>query len=427
MTQHPEHVIIVNEVTKLFRMDANYRASLAETLKNKVSTAIGRNGKQKLGDKVALDNISFSITKGSTVGIIGRNGSGKSTLLRMLAGITEPTSGSIEVKGKVTSILDIGSGFIADLTGRENVMMAGSLMGMDDHLIRQRMDEIVLFSEIGDYIDVPVKYYSSGMYLRLAFSLAVHLDMDVLLIDEVIEVGDEAFKIKSYNKLKQLTGQGHTILICTHNMRSVAELCTECLVIEQGKLIAQGDPQQMVEAYIEKIWSNSYELEKGHIPLAYYEDVLGKFPTNEWLQLTHFEFSQEGETEQLYTDKPLELTLRYRKLKPDATINASIWVFDAMHRPILSGNSMPLEPGSNAEGAGEYELRANFPANFFNKGLFFLRLHFVKDNERLIHEHPNQLPFKMHLRHTDPNNLKIDGKVGSPLYMQLPWEKQFRG
>ncbi len=427
MTQQPEHVIIVDKVTKRFRMYANYRASLAETLKDKVGALLGSNGKQKLGDKVALNEVSFAITKGSTVGIIGRNGSGKSTLLRMLAGITEPTSGSIEVKGKVTSILDIGSGFIADLTGRENVMMAGSLMGMDDNLIRQRMDEIVLFSEIGDYIDVPVKYYSSGMYLRLAFSLAVHLDMDVLLIDEVIEVGDEAFKIKSYNKLKQLTGQGHTILICTHNMRSVAELCTECLVIEQGKLIAQGDPQQMVEAYIEKIWSNSYELEKGQIPLAYLEAELSKFPTNEWLQLTHFVFNQDGETEQLYTDKALNLTLRYRKLKPDATINASIWVFDAMHRPILSGNSMPLEPSITTDAIGEYEMAAHFPANFFNKGLFFLRLHFIKDNERLIHEHPNHLPFKMHLRHTDPNNLKMDGRVGSPLYMQLPWEKRFRG
>lgn len=427
MTQPPEQVIIVNEVTKVFRMDANYRASLAETLRDKVGTLVGNGDKQKLGDKTALDKVTFSIAKGSTVGIIGRNGSGKSTLLRMLAGITEPTSGSIYIKGKVTSILDIGSGFIADLTGRENVMMAGSLMGMDDDLIRQRMDEIVLFSEIGDYIEVPVKYYSSGMYLRLAFSLAVHLDMDVLLIDEVIEVGDEAFKIKSYNKLKQLTGQGHTILICTHNMRSVAELCTECLVIEQGKLIAQGDPQQMVEEYIEEIWSNSYELEKGHIPFAYHEPELSKLPANDWLQLTHFAFSQEGEAEQLYTDKPLQLTLRYRKLKPEASINASIWVFDAMHRPILSGNSMPLQPTTTADDMGEYELTASFPAYFFNKGLFFLRLHFIKDNERLIHEHPQHLPFKMHLRHTDPNNLKIDGRVGSPLYMQLPWEKRFVG
>lgn len=420
-------VIIVDEVTKVFRMDAHYRASLAETLKHKVKSAVNAPSNDKLGYKVALDKVSFSITKGSTVGIIGRNGSGKSTLLRMLAGITEPTSGSIEVKGKVTSILDIGSGFIADLTGRENVMMAGSLMGMDDDRIRERMNEIVLFSEIGDYIDVPVKYYSSGMYLRLAFSLAVHLDMDVLLIDEVIEVGDEAFKIKSYNKLKQLTGQGHTILICTHNMRSVIELCAECLVIEQGKLIAQGDPQQMVEQYIEEIWSNSYELEKGHIPLVYTDAELSKLPANEWLQFTLFAFSQEGEEGQLYTDKPLNLTLRYRKLKPEASINVSVWVFDAMHRPILSGNSMPLQPSTTADGIGEYEMTAHFPANFFNKGLFFLRLHFVKDNERLIHEHPQHLPFKMHLRHTDPNNLKIDGRVGSPLYMQLPWEKRFRG
>ncbi len=423
MTAEKENVIIVDRVSKVFRMDANYRTSLSETIKDGVALALGKKNKQKIGDKAALNNVSFTIAKGSTVGIIGRNGSGKSTLLRLLAGISEPTSGHIEIRGKVTSILDIGSGFIADLTGRENVMMAGSLMGMADTSIRQRMTEIVAFSEIGEYIDVPVKYYSSGMYLRLAFSLAVHLDMDVLLIDEVIEVGDEAFKIKSYNKLKQLTGLGHTVVICTHNMRSVAELCTECLVMEQGEIIAHGDPQEMVSDYLENVWSKSYELEKGPLQLVYPEAEMNQLPANDWVRLKYFAFEQEGEGEKLYTDKPLQIRCRYEKLTPEAAINASIWIFDANHRPIISSNNMPYQPTDVPDAIGEYSVSVTFPEHFFNKGLFFLRLHFLKDNERLIFEYPQHLPFKMHLRYVNISNLKTDGRTGAPLYMELPWKK----
>jgi len=420
----PEPVISVRKVTKVFRMDTHYQTSLSESIKKQAAKVLGKSPKKKIGDKIALDEISFTVSKGSTVGIIGRNGSGKSTLLRLLAGIMEPTSGQIEIKGTVTSILDIGSGFIAELTGKENVLMAGSLMGMEEAGIKQRMAEIVAFSEIGDYIDVPVKYYSSGMYLRLAFSLAVHLDMDVLLIDEVIEVGDEAFKIKSYNKIKQLTDSGHTVLICTHNMRSVAELCNECIVMEKGQIIAQGEPQEMVGEYIENIWNKSYELDKGSLALTCSQKELNQLPKNDWIKLTHFGFSQPDEPTQLYTDKVLTIELQYQKLVPHAAINASIWVYDSNHRPIISSNSMPWVPIESPDEAGQYTVTVSFPAYFFNKGLFLVMLHFVKDNERLVFEYPHHVPFKLHLRHTDTTNLKTDGRNSAPLYMELPWKKR---
>lgn len=421
-----EQAIVVQNITKVFRMDVNLRASFAETVKKGVVGFFSGNGKDKMPDKLALDDVSFTVAKGSTTGIIGRNGSGKSTLLRLLSGITEPTSGSIQTHGRVTSILDVGSGFHMDLSGRENVLLSGSLMGMDEQLIKERLPEIIEFSEIGEYIDVPVKYYSSGMYLRLAFSLAINLDFEILLIDEVIEVGDESFKIKSYNKLKQLTGSGRTIMICTHNMRSVADLCTDCIVMEKGKIVAQGDPQEMVQTYLEEIWSRSYELDSEHIPLSYdwtQDDKIG----NEWVKPLSFQFEQDITNDQLLTSKPIRIHIKYQKLRPDACIDLGVWIYDHMHKPVLATNCMPFEPKTEPDSTGTYEATLDLPGYFFSKGLFFLRLHFLKDNRTLIYEYPADLPFKMHMPTTDPNNLKIDGKTGSPLYMELPWSKQLVG
>lgn len=418
MTHHPKYAIEVEGVSKEFRTDISLRSSFKESIQNTLF------GSSKKGQHVqqALDNISFKVEAGSTLGLIGRNGSGKSTLLRLLSGITEPSAGSIVTRGRVTSILDIGSGFHLDLSGRENVILSGGLMGMDEESIKTRLPEIIAFSEIADHIDVPVKYYSSGMYLRLAFALAVNLDFDILLIDEVIEVGDEAFKIKSYNKLKQLTGSGRTILICTHNMRSVAELCTKCLVMEKGKIVAQGDPTDMVQTYLEDIWAKSYELDKDHIPLSYTWDA-DKAPKNDWVQIDSFNFKQDGATDKLYTIKPLEIEVHYQKLKPESHIDLGVWVYDHLHKPVMASNCMAFTVPTDNEPAGHYKAVLDIPAHFFARGLFFLRLHFLKDNKDLVFEYPGDLPFKMHMETIDPNNLKIDGKMGSPIYFELPWSK----
>lgn len=418
MTENRQYAIVVDGVSKEFRTDISLRSSFKEAIQRTLSG--NRNGQHI---KQALDNVSFKVEAGTTMGIIGRNGSGKSTLLRLLSGITEPSAGSIQTYGRVASILDVGSGFHMDLSGRENVVLSGSLMGMSEPRVKEKLPDIIAFSEIGEYIDVPVKYYSSGMYLRLAFALAVNLDFDILLIDEVIEVGDEAFKIKSYNKLKQLTGTGRTIMICTHNMRSVSELCTHCMVMEKGHIIAQGDPQEMVQTYLEDIWAKSYELDQNHMALTYtWEPTTA--PGNDYVQLLGFRFVQDGGADKLYTNRALTIEVDYKKLRPDARIDLGVWIYDHMHKPVMASNCMPFEPAGGADDTGIYHASLPIPAHFFAKGLFFLRLHFLKDNQHLTFEYPADLPFKMHMEKIDPNNLKIDGKMGSPLYIELPWTKE---
>lgn len=199
----------------------------------------------------ALQDVSFSIRQGAITAMIGPNGSGKTTLLRILARIIMPTSGTARMYGRVGSIIDIGSGFHPDLTGRENVYLNGVILGMDISGIKSRFDSIVAFAGVEAFIDTPVKFYSSGMYLRLAFSVAVHLDMDILLLDEVQAVGDEAFQNRCAIKLLELSREGRTLLTVSHDLDAVKERCSEAILLRQGVLIAQGsDVKGIINKYL---------------------------------------------------------------------------------------------------------------------------------------------------------------------------------
>jgi len=198
----------------------------------------------------ALRNISLEIKAGELVGLIGRNGSGKSTLLKLLAQITKPTQGRLRLWGRLGSLLEVGAGFHPELTGRENVYLSGTLMGMSKAEVRKKFDEIVSFSEIESFIDMPVKRYSSGMYMRLAFSVAAHLDPDILLIDEALAVGDMAFSKKCLAKMRSFADKGITIILVSHNLAVIAELCNRCLFLESGNLIADGPVREIVPQFL---------------------------------------------------------------------------------------------------------------------------------------------------------------------------------
>lgn len=198
----------------------------------------------------ALKNVSFQIEKGEIIGLIGKNGSGKSTLLRAVAGIFSPNSGSVDLHGNSVSLLAIGVGFQRELSGRENIMLSGLLLGFSEEQIKERMDEIIQFSELGDFIDVPVKTYSSGMYSKLAFSITAILETDIILVDEVLSVGDVRFKKKSYNKMKELiTSEERTVIIVSHDTKTILELCDKVIWIDEGQLVRYGDAQTVMEAY----------------------------------------------------------------------------------------------------------------------------------------------------------------------------------
>ena len=202
----------------------------------------------------ALRNISFEIRRGEKVGVIGPNGAGKSTLLKVLSRVTEPTEGSVRGKGRVATLLEVGTGFHPELTGRENIYLSGAVLGMTRRDLIRRFDEIVAFSELEQFLDTPVKYYSSGMYVRLGFAVAAHLEPDILIVDEVLAVGDLAFQKKCLGRMNEVSGQGRTVLFVSHNMGAIKSLCTRAILINHGTIVVDSDADAAVAAYVESTW-----------------------------------------------------------------------------------------------------------------------------------------------------------------------------
>jgi lipopolysaccharide transport system ATP-binding protein len=199
---------------------------------------------------LALDGVTFDVAAGRTIGIIGRNGSGKSSLLKLIAGIGKPTSGTVHVSGRVSALIELGAGFHPEISGRENVFINGMMLGLSKADIGRRFDDIVAFAELGDFIDAPVKTYSSGMYMRLGFAVAINVDPDVLLVDEVLAVGDEAFTHKCLEKFAEFRRRGKTIILVTHTLDLVTRFCDEALWLDGGHVRAHGDPKRVVDAYL---------------------------------------------------------------------------------------------------------------------------------------------------------------------------------
>lgn len=210
----------------------------------------------------ALKDINFEVKQGEVLGIIGRNGAGKSTLLKLLSRITEPTEGSIHIKGRVASLLEVGTGFHPELTGRENIFLNGAILGMPRSEVRRKFDEIVAFAEVEKFLDTPVKRYSSGMYVRLAFAVAAHLEPEILVVDEVLAVGDAEFQKKCLGKMEDVSrGEGRTVLFVSHNLDSVLRLCSFCLWLGEGKVRGIGSPSRMVDQYQQHRQNNSTSVE----------------------------------------------------------------------------------------------------------------------------------------------------------------------
>jgi lipopolysaccharide transport system ATP-binding protein len=252
--------IHVENLSKQYRIGTNYRPdTLRDQITYSVKSFFGRNGQRPalcgLGSVHsdtfwALHNVSFEVRRGEVIGIIGRNGAGKSTLLKILSGITEPTAGYAEVHGRVGSLIEVGTGFHPELTGRENVFLNGSILGMSRAEIRRRFDQIIDFAETGPFLDTPVKHYSSGMYMRLAFAVAAHLEPELLLIDEVLAVGDAEFQKKCLGRMNEVSREGRTVLFVSHNMHAVQRLCTRCVLLERGRVLAAGPTAAVVTQYL---------------------------------------------------------------------------------------------------------------------------------------------------------------------------------
>jgi lipopolysaccharide transport system ATP-binding protein len=240
--------VTVSHLSKAYSRSAHSR-NLRETLQNMAAAALRRRS-DAARTSYALDDVSFEVQSGEVVGIIGHNGAGKSTLLKILSRVTEPTAGRAEIRGRVGSLLEVGTGFHSELSGRENIYLSAAILGMSRADIDKKFDQIVSFAEIpGGHLDIPVKRYSSGMYVRLGFAVASHLEPDILLIDEVLSVGDMAFQRKCLQRIGSLTRQARAILLVTHNMMSVRGICGRVLLLSRGRMVAQGTPDAVIPEY----------------------------------------------------------------------------------------------------------------------------------------------------------------------------------
>lgn len=238
-----EDKIIVENVTKSF----NVYYDKANTVKERLLFLFTRNKKEK---RTVLKNINLKIKEGECVALIGTNGSGKSTLLKLMTKIIYPNEGKIETNGKLTSLLELGAGFHPDFSGRENIYFNASIFGLTRKEIDNRIEDIIQFSELGNFIDNPVRTYSSGMYMRLAFSVAINVDADILLIDEILSVGDEHFQNKCFEKMKELKRQGKTMVFVTHSMQSVKNLCDRAVWLKDGNIMKDGNTEEVAEEYV---------------------------------------------------------------------------------------------------------------------------------------------------------------------------------
>lgn len=240
-----EYSIVIDDVYKTF----NVYLDKANTIKEKLLFLFSRNKKQK---REVLKGVSANIKKGEVVALIGTNGSGKSTLLKLLTKIIYPNKGKIETKGKLTSLLELGAGFHPDFSGRENIYFNASIFGLTKKEIDARLEDIIEFSELRDFIDNPVRTYSSGMYMRLAFSVAINVDADILLIDEILSVGDEHFQNKCFEKMLELKEEGKTMVFVTHSMGAVRNLCSRAIWLKDGKIKMDGETNTVVDEYIKE-------------------------------------------------------------------------------------------------------------------------------------------------------------------------------
>lgn len=328
-------------ISKLYQLGAG--GGLDGTLRDAVTSSIRRLSSlarkkdagtiQTLSQFWALEDVRFVIQPGEVVGIIGRNGAGKSTLLKILSRITEPTKGRVEIYGRIGSLLEVGTGFHPELSGRENIFLNGSILGMRHREIAQKFDEIVAFAEIERFIDTPVKRYSSGMYVRLAFAVAAHLEPEILLVDEVLAVGDAAFQKKCLGKMGEVSKEGRTILFVSHNTAALLGLCSRGILLEKGKVVADGEIEPVVHSYLKSLRTNSAN------DLATLTTREGKGRVR--LTKITFEDGQGNQLESGISGQPLVIKLDYQASEPKELPNCriSVAVYDNLGQVLFNCSS----------------------------------------------------------------------------------------
>lgn len=393
--------ITAKDLSKKYRIGALRKTS--DSLRDTVSDFVGRRFRRLTGSGVEGDNediiwalrdVSFTASEGEVLGIVGKNGAGKSTLLKVLSRITSPTSGEVVIRGRVASLLEVGTGFHPELTGRENVFLNGAILGMTRAEIRSKFDEIVSFSEIEKFIDTPVKRYSSGMYVRLAFAVAAHLDPEVLLVDEVLAVGDMGFQKKCLGKMDEVSRQGRTVLIVSHNMPVITNLCRRAILLHDGRIVGEGAPHEVVERYL------SSDVDTGCSRTWDPADA----PGDEKARLRSVRILQPGReevAEEVDISRDVEIEISYECLRQGARIYHSIWLHDHLGTAVLASSNAkgftvsPDEWYDREHSEGVYRSVCRIPANFLNDISYHLTVILAEMPDRIITRRERVLSFNV--------------------------------
>jgi lipopolysaccharide transport system ATP-binding protein len=332
----------------------------------------------------ALEDVSFSVNQGEVLGIIGRNGAGKSSLLKILSKVTSPTRGQITLNGRVASLLEVGTGFNPELTGRENIYLNGAILGMTKKEIAGKFDEIVAFSGVEKYIDTPVKRYSSGMYVRLAFAVAAHLEPEILIVDEVLAVGDVDFQKKCIGKMKDVASAGRTVLFVSHNMEAIKNLCSRALLMEHGTIVSEGSPSQVIETYL----NNRSKSDWGHTYLEL------EAPGNEFTRLKSIALKPIREDGKLMitVKSSLEINISFWNYVEDLVANLSLHLYAATGECVFNVITQLPPP---TLGVGLHHARCVIPKELLNTGVFYVSFMLVQDTAKPLFNFEEVLTFEV--------------------------------
>lgn len=372
-------VIKIENISKQYRLGVIGTGTLSHDLNVWWHQLLGKeNPYQKIGDENthfnkidegyvwALKNVSFDIQQGDVVGIVGRNGAGKSTLLKILSRVTTPTAGMVKIKGRIASLLEVGTGFHPELTGRENIYMNGAIMGMSKSEITDKLDEIIAFSGVEKYVDTPIKRYSSGMTVRLGFAVAAYLEPEILIVDEVLAVGDADFQRKAIGKMQDVsTKEGRTVLFVSHNMTAVKNLCKTGIVLSNGTVEFTGNINDVVDHYLSK------ETTKGIVNNHWSFD---KAPGLEKIKVKSAYVKYNGD--QLTVNTPFDIVTEFWCNEDDFPVNVSMHLYDINSTCVfnITTPSKPLKKGL-------YKVEFHIPQHFMNDGIYYVNNMFVSQSK----------------------------------------------
>jgi lipopolysaccharide transport system ATP-binding protein len=411
-------VIKVENLSKLYFLGGAKHNSLRDAIMSFVKNP----RRDKKNELWALNDVSFDVKDGETLGIIGRNGAGKSTLLKILSRITKPTRGTAEIRGRVGSLLEVGTGFHQELSGRDNIFLNGAILGMKRAEIEAKFDEIVAFSEIEKFIDTPVKHYSSGMYMRLAFSVAAHLEPEILIVDEVLAVGDVSFQKKCLRKMREVGQTGRTVLFVSHDMQSIARLCSRAIWMKDGAIATDGAATDVISDYLheqsQKGAEKTWESQK-------------KSPGNEFIRLRRVRVCDStGETvSSIDIRRPVAVELTYDVLKSGKVLVPNVHFYNEQGVCIFVSHDWNSRFRTEPREAGTYTSRMSVPGNFLAEGTIFVTAAIS-----------TYLPFEVHLQERDVvaftviDSLEGDsmrgdyaGVLPGIVRPDLDWETEFKG